>query len=257
MLPAINLLTYLIFLCYWLPYCPPVVGYTQKVIVGSEVRENSGLPLRLPHPKDFFKKATKNVPYTSCKTLAYTSEWSLGMGRHWYVSSNSCSFHKKISQDGLKPCKKQTWSSWMLKRWWTLGHTMAAVSSVKLRKTMIRRVRYFSFSGPVDDRQKVIIQLEDIKKTCLLLPMFVFDCIYRDGVKKRHAKKPSVLLGFLVYSRNGYFCVGKEQCLVTSQGLRQNHIPWLLQCYFCSNSYLLEKHPNYKHDESHKMWPYL
>lgn len=55
---------------------------------------------------------------------------------------------------------------------------MAAVSSVKLRKTMIRRVRYFSFTGPVDDRQKVITQLEDIKKPafcsqCLCLTAFI------------------------------------------------------------------------------------
>lgn len=37
----------------------------------------------------------------------------------------------------------------------------------------------------------------------------------------------------------------------------EHHVPWLLQRCFCSSSHLLEKYPDHKHDEGHKIRLYL
>lgn len=120
---------------------------TWKATVGSEVWASSGLPLRLPCPKDK-KKKTKTKKMS---LLPPAKLWPPPMngcslvGGHWYMLSSSRrnqQVHRKISQDGLKRPRKETWSSRMLKQRWCHG------SSVKLwncERPWQRRVRYFFF----------------------------------------------------------------------------------------------------------------
>lgn len=124
-----------------------------------------------------------------------TQGWE-GIGTCQVTHAGTSRFDKKIIQEGLKPPRKQTWSSWILKQRWTLGHIMAAVSSVKLIKTMIRRVRYFSFAGLGDDIQEINLQFEDIKNSTFFPDVCVWLNLKRWSPK---STMQSSLLSFWVF----------------------------------------------------------